>query len=82
MREEAETNRDPSALEAEFQKLCVLMEQNVARLKQIAEVQAHHGQVLQRLDDAVQPLIALQPLFEKVVKDHENRITALERAPQ
>ena len=28
----------------------------------------------------VEPLKALQPLFEKVAKDHEQRITALERA--
>ena len=61
---------------------CSDREQRISRIKLVAEVQGHHGETLQRLDDAVEPLKALQPLFEKVVKDHEERIAALERARQ
>ena len=70
------------SLAEDVQKLRVLGERSEERIKLVAEVQGHHGETLQRLDDAVEPLKALQPVFEKVVKDHEERIAALERARQ
>ena len=63
-----------------FTQLQVLGEENTSKIKLVAEVQAHHGDVLDQINDAVEPLKTLQPLFEKVAKDHEQRITALERA--
>ena len=75
-----EVDRRLDALGSEVHSLRVLAEQNEERIKLVAEVQGHHGETLQRLDDAVEPLKALHPVFEKVVKDHEERIAALERA--
>jgi archaellum component FlaC len=56
-----------------FTQLQVLVEESASQIKLVAEVQGHHGETLQRLNDAVEPLKALQPVFEKVVKDHEER---------
>jgi chromosome segregation ATPase len=67
-------------LTAEVQKLRILGEENTAQIKVIAEVQAHHGTVLQTLVDAVEPLKVLPDLFRQVAQDHERRITALEEA--
>lgn len=67
------------ALTAEVQKLHVLWEENSAQIKLVAEVQARHGQVLQQLVDAVEPLRVFPDLFKQVAQDHERRITALER---
>ena len=64
-----------------FTQLQVLIEGGASQIKLVAEVQGHHGETLQRLNDAVEPLKALQPVFEQVAKDHERRITALEGRP-
>jgi hypothetical protein len=43
-------------------------------------VQVHHGQKLQQLVEAVEPLKVLPTLYEQVARDHERRIRALEDA--
>jgi hypothetical protein len=65
----------------------VLGEQNTTDIKRIAEVQAHHGDVLaqhgaalQRLEEAIEPLKVLPAALQKILPDHERRITALEEA--
>jgi DNA repair ATPase RecN len=63
-----------------FNQLQMLGEDNTSNIKLVAEVLAHHGTVLDQIKEGVEPLKTLQPLFEKVAKDHEQRITALERA--
>jgi chromosome segregation ATPase len=83
----AQVDRRFGSLEAEVQKLRVLEEQNAAQIKQIAEVQAHHGGVLEehgsalkRIEEAIEPLKALHEFIPRVADDHERRITALEEA--
>jgi DNA repair ATPase RecN len=68
------------SLESEVQKLRILAERNADQITQIAEVQAHHGDKLQQLVDAVEPLRGLRDFVERVAHDHEHRITALEGA--
>ena len=63
-----------------FNQLQILVEENTSHIKLVAEVLAHHGTVLDQIKESLEPLKTLQPLFEKVAKDHEQRITALERA--
>lgn len=75
------------SLEAEVRKLRVLKEQNASQIKTIAEVQAHHGTVLQqhgdvlaRLEKAIEPLTALHAAVQSMLPDHERRIRALEES--
>jgi chromosome segregation ATPase len=73
------------ALTARVQRLQVLGEENAAQIKIIAEVQAHHGSVLeqhgaalQRIEEAVEPLKGLSAALQSILPDHERRIRALE----
>jgi archaellum component FlaC len=73
-------------VEGEVQKLRVLGEENTQQIKLIAEVQSHHGSVLEQhsrlldqLVSDVQPLKVLPDLLRTVIQDHERRITALEK---
>jgi chromosome segregation ATPase len=74
------------SLETEVQKLRLLGEQNTTDIKQIAEVQAHHGDIgaaLKRIEEALEPLKALPAAIHtcfRDLSDHERRITALEDA--
>lgn len=68
------------SLAADVQKLRVLGEDSASQIKLVAEVQAHQGTVLDKLVEALEPLKTLQPLFEQVASDHEQRIAALEGA--
>lgn len=75
------------SLEKELQKLKVLGEQNTTDIKRIAEVQVHHGNVLERhgaalerIEKAVEPLKAVAAALENVLPDHERRIRTLEAA--
>ena len=75
-------------LEQDVQKLRVLGEENTRQITLIAEVQAHHGTILEQhsrqLDHIVkdiEPLKVLPELLRTVIQDHERRITALERRP-
>ena len=67
-------------LETEVQKLRVLAEANETQIKQIAEVQVHHGKQLQQLVDGLEPLKGLRDFVERIAHDHEHRITDLEKA--
>ena len=62
----------------EFQKLRLLKEENRRQLALIAEVQTHHGKVLQQISEDIEPLKVLPGLLQHVVRDHERRISALE----
>lgn len=64
-----------------FTQLQVLVEDSASQIKLVAEVQAHHGNVLDEIKEAMEPLKGLRPLFEQVARDHEKRITALEGDP-
>ena len=64
-----------------FTQLQVLVEDSASQIKLVAEVQAHHGSVLDEIKEAMEPLKGLRPLFEQVARDHEKRITALEGDP-
>jgi chromosome segregation ATPase len=75
-----QVDRRFGSLESEVQKLRILAERNADQITQIAEVQAHHGDKLQQLVDAVEPLRGLRDFVERVAHDHEHRITALEGA--
>jgi archaellum component FlaC len=73
-------------LEDEVHKLRILGEDNTRQITLIAEVQAHHGtvleqhsQLLNQLTKDVEPLKILPDLLRLVIQDHEHRITALER---
>jgi hypothetical protein len=66
-------------LGGEVQKLRLLEEDNAQQIKLIAEVQVHHGNMLQQLVRDVEPLKVLPNLLHHVIHDHELRITALER---
>jgi chromosome segregation ATPase len=71
-------------LTKEVQKLQVLGEENAARIKVIAEVQAHHGSVhgaaLERIEAAIKPLTGLPAALQHILPDFERRISALEKA--
>ena len=75
-------------LEGGVQKLRVLGEENTQQIKLIAEVQSHHGSVLEQhsrlldqLVSDVQPLKVLPDLLRTIIQDHERRITALAKQP-
>jgi chromosome segregation ATPase len=88
----AQVDQRFDTLEAEFQKLRMLEEQNATQIKQIAEVQAHHGGVLdehgaalKRIEEALEPLKVLPAAIHTCFRDlgdHERRIAALEQASQ
>jgi chromosome segregation ATPase len=66
-------------LTSDVQKVRVLGEENSTQIKLIAEVQSHHGRMLEQLVKDMEPLKVLPDLFKHVVQDHERRITALEQ---
>jgi chromosome segregation ATPase len=76
----AQVDQRFDSLDAEVRGLRILGEQNATDIKRIAEVQAHHGQRLQELVEAVAPLKDLRDFVERVAHDHEHRIAALEAA--
>ena len=70
-----------TTVDQRFTQLQVLLEDSASQIKLVAEVQAHHGSVLDEIKEAIEPLKGLRPLFEQVARDHEKRITALEGDP-
>ena len=66
-------------LRDELQKLRVLWEQNATDLKRIAEVQVQHGNKLDEIAKALEPLARLDAFVQLVAREHETRITDLER---
>jgi archaellum component FlaC len=75
-----------STLEEETRKLQILGEENKGQTKLIAEVQSHHGTILEQhsrllsqIAKDIEPLKGLPDFVRTVVQDHERRITALEQ---
>jgi chromosome segregation ATPase len=66
-------------LAGEVQSLRVLEEENSTQIRLVAEVQTHHGRVLEQIVRDLEPLKVLPDLFKQVAQDHERRITTLER---
>lgn len=66
-------------LRTEVNGLRVLGEKNAEDIKKVAEVQAHHGKTLEEISEALAPLAQIKELIDRVVHEHEGRITALER---
>ena len=48
-------------------------------IRLVAEVQSRHGELLQQLLEDVEPLKVLKDVCETAVRDHEQRITAIEQ---
>ena len=63
---------------SDVQRLRIVGEDNLRQTTLVAEVQAHHGKVLDELRQDVQPLKGLRVLMQQIAQDHERRITALE----
>jgi uncharacterized protein YoxC len=75
-----------ATLETETRKLQILGEENNSQIKVIAEVQSHHGTILEdhsrllnQLVQDIEPLKVLPDFLRAVIHDHERRITALEK---
>jgi hypothetical protein len=66
-------------LEGAVQKLRVLKEENQSRIRLIAEVQAHHGEKLEKIDKAVEPLADIHALLRVVVANHGGRMIEVEK---
>jgi hypothetical protein len=59
--------------------LRVLGEKNAEDIKKIAEVQSHHGDKLDAIVKALEPLGDLYDFIRRVAPNHELRIQALEK---
>jgi len=75
-----------TTLEEETRKLRILGEEDTSQIKLIAEVQSHHGtvleqhsQLLNQIVKDIEPLKVLPDLVRPLVQDHERRIAALEK---
>jgi polyhydroxyalkanoate synthesis regulator phasin len=72
-----------TTLEDETRKLRIFGEETTSQTRLIAEVQSHHGTVLeqhsQMLNKLVKDVEPLTVLVRTVVQDHERRIRALEK---
>ena len=67
------------SLASDVQKLRILGEKNADAIKLIAEVQARHGEKLDEIATAIEPLKGLRDVVQQVAGNHERRITALEK---
>ena len=83
----AQVDQRFAQVDKQLNQLQVLGEENTTQIRLIAEVQSHHGNVqadhgaaLKRLEEAVEPLKVLPDAIQRVVGDHERRISALEQA--
>jgi hypothetical protein len=65
-------------LRREVQGLRVVGEEQVRQTKLVAEVQGHHGKVLDELRQDIRPLKSLRDLMRQIAQDHERRLVALE----
>ena len=69
---------DVGGLRTEVHALRVLGEANADDIKKVADVQVHHGEKLEEIVKALEPLAELHAFIRVVVPDHERRIKALE----
>ncbi len=56
----------------------ILGEKNAEDIKKVAEVQLHHGEKLDEITKALEPLARIDAFVTAVAHEHERRITALE----
>lgn len=73
-------------LRGEVHTLRVVVEDHDTQIRQIAEVQAHHGrkldehgQLLREIKEELWPLRDLRDFVARVASNHEDRLTALEQ---
>ena len=77
--EVGELRTDVGGLRTEVHTLRVLCETNADDIKKVAEVQVHHGQKLEEIARALEPLAELRAFISVVAPEHERRIKALEQ---
>ncbi|MBI4886726.1 MAG: hypothetical protein HY824_06515 [Acidobacteria bacterium] len=77
---------DVRVLKTDVHQLRVLYEHHDAQIQTIAEVQAHHGQLLEEhgillreIRQELMPLGDLRDFVRRVAYDHEGRLSALEK---
>jgi hypothetical protein len=66
-------------LKGEVNGLRILGEQNTTDIKRIAEVQVQHGEKLEIITRALEPLARIDAFVQLVAREHEKRITDLEK---
>src|SRR5262245_25263902 len=73
-------------LRKEVNGLRILGEKNLSDIKKMAEVQSHlgerlddHGQKLDAILKALEPLSDMQDFIRRIAPDHEHRLRALEK---
>ena len=66
-------------LRGEVQKLRVLGEDNAREIKLVAEVQGRHGERLDEIVKALEPLAGIDSFVRLVAGEHERRIQELEK---
>jgi chromosome segregation ATPase len=81
-----ELKDDVRALKDDVRGLRVLYEHHDSQIRTIAEVQTHHGRVLEEhgkllreIKEDLGPLRDLHDFVSRMAGDHESRITALEK---
>lgn len=77
--EVGELRTEVGGLRGEVNGLRISCEKNADDIKKIAEVQVHHGQKLDKLANAIEPLVELRDLLKVLASNHEQRIETLER---
>ena len=77
--EVGELRTEVGGLRGEVNGLRISCEKNADDIKKIAEVQVHHGQKLDKLANAIEPLVELRDLLKVLASSHEQRIETLER---
>ena len=65
-------------LRLELNQLRLLWVEQAEDIKKIAEVQSHHGEKLDEITKALEPLARIDAFVTVVAHEHERRITALE----
>jgi chromosome segregation ATPase len=77
--EVGELHTEVGGLRGEVNGLRISCEKNADDIKKIAEIQVHHGQKLDKLANAIEPLVELRDLLKALASNHEQRIETLER---
>ena len=70
---------DVRVVKADVARLRVLYEDHDAKIRTIAEVQAHHGEVLEDIRQKLEPLGDIHDFVRRIAHDHEQRLSALEK---
>jgi chromosome segregation ATPase len=70
---------DVRVVKADVARLRVLYEEHDAKIDTIAEVQAHHGNLLLDIREQLAPLRNIDDFVRRIADDHERRLSALEK---